>query len=92
MSPQENSTCNSHQIVEKHIIEVSAFVGEIREAVNNIRGDIDVLFMQNREIIKDINDLKREVSNVKLKILAIGAIGAAIFEISMAYIKNVVVR
>jgi hypothetical protein len=74
--------------MERHVIEVATFMGQIKEAVINIKADINVLFEQNREIIKDITDLKQEIMGIKMKLFGIGVAGAALFELILIFIKK----
>lgn len=80
--------CDSHKNMEKHVIEVATFMGQIKEAICNIKADINVLFDQNREIIKDISDLRQEITGIKIKLFGIGVAGAGLFELILIMIKK----
>ncbi len=70
------------------MIKVATFMGQIKEATTNIKADINVLFDQNREIIRDTNKLNREVSSIKLKLFGIGLVGGAMFEFGITLVKK----
>lgn len=81
--------CDSHQEMEKHVIKVAEFMGQIGEANKNSKADINVLFDQNRKIIESISDLKTGLSNLRLKVLGLGAAGAFLIETILHFIKKI---
>ena len=89
MTPNKSKTyCESHKNMERHVLEVATFMGQIKEAVCNIKADINVLFDQNREIIKDITKLREEITGIKIKLFGIGVAGAGLFELILILIKK----
>lgn len=79
--------CDSHKDMEHYIREVATFMGRIDATVKNLKEDINVLFDQNREIIKDISKLREEVTGIKIKVFGLGVAGAIIFE-ALLFLKK----
>lgn len=88
MALEHKTHCESHANMEKRNLKMAEFVGQSKEAVINIKADINVLFDQNREIIKGINKLSNEITSIKIKLFGIGVAGAMLFEVVMAFIKK----
>ena len=87
-TPEHGPHCESHHNMEKQNLRMAEFIGKTKEALVNIKEDANVLFGQNREIIKGINKLSNEITGIKIKLFGIGVIGAAMFELGMTFIKK----
>lgn len=76
---------------QEKFIEQAGFMGNVTASLDSIRGDINVLFDQNREILKTLGNLKDEVTTIKVKFgvlgLVVGILGSGIFQIGMTFIK-----
>ena len=59
-----------------------------------MRGDINVLFDQNREILKTLSGLKQDVNTIKIKFgvlgVIIGVLGSGVFQIGMMFLGRLI--
>lgn len=79
---------------QEKFIEQAGFMGNVTASLDSIRGDINILFDQNREIIKTLSTLKDEVITIKVKFgvlgLVIGVFGSGLLQAGLLIIKKVV--
>ena len=90
----DNMTPTHNCEQQDKFLDIASFTGKIEEAVVNMRGDINVLFDQNREILKALSNLKQDVNTIKIKFgilgVVIGIFGSGLFQIGITFLGKII--